>query len=42
MGDTGTLATIVMDLKNGTFEVRKGNPNSVQFDINQFSKYQVI
>jgi len=42
MGDTGTLATIVMDLKNGTFEVRKGNPNSKHFDINQFSTYQVI
>jgi isopenicillin-N N-acyltransferase-like protein len=40
MGDTGTLATIVMDLKNGTFEVRKGNPNSKHFDLNQFSIYQ--
>jgi isopenicillin-N N-acyltransferase-like protein len=40
MGDTGTLATIVMDLKNATFEVRKGNPNSKHFDLNQFSKYQ--
>ena len=40
MGDTGTLATIVMDLKNATFEVRKGNPNSKHFDINQFSQYQ--
>ena len=28
MGDTGTLATIVIDLNNGIFEVRKGNPNS--------------
>ena len=25
-GDTGTLATIVMDLNNGIFEVRKGTP----------------
>ena len=39
MGDTGTLATIVMDLNNGIFEVRKGNPNSKHFDINQYSKY---
>jgi isopenicillin-N N-acyltransferase-like protein len=42
MGETGTLATIVMDLNNGIFEVRKGNPNSKHFDINQYSKYQVI
>ena len=39
MGDTGTLATIMMDLNNGIFEVRKGNPNSKYFDINQYSKY---
>ena len=39
MGDTGTLATIVIDLNNGIFEVRKGNPNSKYFDINQYSKY---
>jgi hypothetical protein len=31
MGDTGTLATIVMDLNNGIFEVRKGNPNSKHY-----------
>ena len=39
MIDTGTLATIVMDLNNFTFEVCKGNPNSKHFDINQYSKY---
>ena len=41
MGDTVMLATIVMDLNNGIFEVRKGSPNSKYFDINQYSKYQV-
>jgi hypothetical protein len=39
MGDTVTLATIVMDLNNDIFEVRKGNPNSKHFEINQYSKY---
>lgn len=42
MGETGTLATIVMDLNKVIIEVHKGNPNSKHFDINQYSKYQVI
>ena len=40
--DTGTLVTIMMDLNNSFFEVRKGNPNSKHFDSNQYSKYQVF
>ena len=39
MGDTSTLTTIAMDLNKGVFDVRKGNPNSKHFDINQYSKY---
>jgi len=39
MGTCGTLATIVMDLKNLRMKVRKGNPSSPWFAADEFVEY---
>jgi isopenicillin-N N-acyltransferase-like protein len=41
MGCVGTLATIVMDLENQTMKVRKGNPSSPSFSIDNFVEFKV-
>jgi isopenicillin-N N-acyltransferase-like protein len=42
MGLAGTLATIVMDLRKGVMEVRKGNPSMAGFEMDQFKTYRVL
>jgi hypothetical protein len=39
MGTCGTLATIVLDLKNLRMKVRKGNPSSPSFAADEFVEY---
>jgi isopenicillin-N N-acyltransferase-like protein len=41
MGNCGTLATIIMDLENRTMKVRKGNPKSASFSIEDFKVYSI-
>lgn len=42
MGCWGTLATIVMDLDNGTMHVRKGNPSSPSFSVEKFAEFHMV
>ena len=39
MGFCGTLATIVMDLENRFLKIRKGNPSSRSFSVNNFNDF---
>jgi isopenicillin-N N-acyltransferase-like protein len=39
MGCVGTLATIVMDVESQTMKVRKGNPSSPAFSIDNFIEF---
>jgi isopenicillin-N N-acyltransferase-like protein len=41
MGYCGTLATVVMDLDNGSMLVRKGNPSIPEFSVDSFSEYRI-
>ena len=41
LGDIGTLATIVMDLENRSMQVRKGNPASPSFAIDDFTEFRL-
>jgi isopenicillin-N N-acyltransferase-like protein len=41
MGYCGTLATVVMDLDNGSMLVRKGNPSMRNFSVDSFSEYRI-
>jgi isopenicillin-N N-acyltransferase-like protein len=41
LGYTGTLATIVMDLEKRTMMVRKGNPSSPSFAIDEFTEFWI-
>lgn len=41
LGDIGTLATIVMDLENRSMQVRKGNPTSPSFAIDDFTEFRL-
>ena len=41
LGYIGTLATIVMDLENRTMKVRKGNPSSPSFAIENFTEFRI-
>jgi len=41
MGDCGTLATVVMDLKNLTMKVRTGNPSSSSHSFQEFAEFHI-
>jgi hypothetical protein len=41
LGDIGTLATIVMDLENRSMQLRKGNPASPSFAIDDFTEFRL-
>jgi len=41
MGNCGTLATLMMDLESKTMMVRKGNPSSPSFSIENFVEYHI-
>jgi isopenicillin-N N-acyltransferase-like protein len=41
MGNCGTLATIVMDLEKRTMKIRKGNPSSPSFSIDNFAEFNI-